>query len=77
MFETVASAVPPWAHAMQKQIIITLTNGTTIETDAIFSIDFDVDRMRAVIRGWKEGLNQTLDEIKFSEIRRIEFPRDD
>lgn len=72
------------------RIQIVLTDGTQIETDAIFSIHFEIVQApgtpplawrrgchMVTIKGWKDGLNQTEDTFEIQDIASIHFPAKD
>lgn len=56
-------------------ITIELTDGTILHPDDIFYISFSPTSI--LIKGWKEGLNQTEDEFLITEIKMIRFDRED
>jgi hypothetical protein len=55
-------------------VIITLRSGEKLEADAIFSLHFTTGPPSVMIKGWKEGRNQTEDTFEIQEILRIDFP---
>jgi len=58
-----------------EQVIITLSNGTKLRADAIFSLHFSTGPASVTICGWKDGKNQTEDTFEIHEIASIDFPR--
>lgn len=55
---------------------IVLRDGTELKPDWISYIAFDEDG-RVAVNGWKDGLNQTLDEFQPGQIAMIRFERND
>lgn len=56
------------------KIIIKLYDGTQLEVDQIDYIGFEIDGS-VTVKGWNEGLNQTLDNFPVNSVKSIRFNR--